>query len=78
MGFWGGFFFGGGGGGAVIGKYGPNLMIMLIFVTQNNFSNGPGNFDCLLGFYRPSDETKTISINRGPMCVQYKKITYAR
>ena len=25
--------------------------IVMIFVTQNNFQNGPGNFDRLLGFY---------------------------
>ena len=35
---------------AVIGRYGPHLMIV-IFVTQNNFLNGPGISDCLLGFY---------------------------
>ena len=26
-------------------------MIVMIFVTQNNFQNGPGIFDRLLGFY---------------------------
>ena len=36
---------------AVIGRYGPHLMIVMIFVTQNNFLNGPGISDCLLGFY---------------------------
>ena len=36
---------------AVIGRYGPHLMIVMIFVTQNNFVNGPGISDCLLGFY---------------------------
>ena len=35
---------------AVIGRYGPHLMIV-IFVTQNNFQNGPGISDRLLGFY---------------------------
>ena len=33
---------------AVIGRYGPHLMI---FVTQNNFLNGPRISDHLLGFY---------------------------
>ena len=37
---------------AVIGRYGSHLMIMMIFVTQNNFLNGPGFSDRLLGFYR--------------------------
>ena len=36
---------------AVIGRYGPHLMIVMIFVTQNNFLNGPGISNCLLGFY---------------------------
>ena len=36
---------------AVIGRYGSHLMIVMIFVTQNNFQNGPGISDCLLGFY---------------------------
>ena len=27
------------------------LMIVMIFVTQNNFLNGPGISDRLLGFY---------------------------
>ena len=37
---------------AVIGIYGPHLMIVMIFVTQNNFQNGPGISDRLLGFYQ--------------------------
>ena len=37
---------------AVIGRYGPHLMIVMIFVTQNNFKNGPGISDRLLGFYQ--------------------------
>ena len=36
---------------AVIGRYGPHLMIVMIFVTQNNFLNGPGVSDHLLEFY---------------------------
>ena len=36
---------------AVISRFGPHLMIVMIFVTQNNFKNGPGIFDHLLGFY---------------------------
>ena len=36
---------------AVVGRYRPHLMIVMIFVTQNNFSNGPGISDRLLGFY---------------------------
>ena len=35
----------------MIGRYGPHLMIVIIFVTQNNFLNGPGISDCVLGFY---------------------------
>ena len=27
---------------AVTGRYGPNLMTVVILVTQNNFLNGPG------------------------------------
>ena len=38
---------------AVIGRYGPHLMIVMISVTPNNFWNGPGIFDftnnCLHG-----------------------------
>ena len=34
---------------AVIGRCGPHLMIVMIFVTQNNFLNGPGISDRLLG-----------------------------
>ena len=30
-------------------------MIVMIFVTQNNFLNGQGISDQLLGFYRKSD-----------------------
>ena len=37
----------------VIGRYGLHLMIVMIFVTQNNFENGPGISNRLLGFYRP-------------------------
>ena len=37
---------------AVIDRYRPHLMIVIIFVTQNNFSNGPGISNRLLGFYR--------------------------
>ena len=29
---------------AVIGRYGPHLMIVMIFVTHNNFLNGAGIF----------------------------------
>ena len=29
---------------AVMARYGPHLMIVMIFVTQNNFSDGPGIF----------------------------------
>ena len=36
---------------AVIGRYGPHLMTVMLFVTQNNFKNGPGISDHLLGFY---------------------------
>ncbi len=36
---------------AVIGRFGPHLTIVMIFVTQNNFKNGPGISDRLLGFY---------------------------
>ena len=36
---------------AVIGRHGPHLMIVMIFVTQNNFENYPGISDRLLGFY---------------------------
>ena len=36
---------------AVISRYGSHLMIVMIFVTQNNFLNGPGISDRLLGFY---------------------------
>ena len=36
---------------AVIGRYGPHLMIVMIFVTQNKILNGPGISDRLLGFY---------------------------
>ena len=37
---------------AVISRYGPHLMTVMIFVTQNNFKTGPGIFDRLLGFYQ--------------------------
>ena len=33
---------------AVIGRYGSNLMVVMMFVTQNNFLNGPGISDRLL------------------------------
>ena len=36
---------------SVIGRFGPHLTIVMIFVTQNNFKNGPGISDRLLGFY---------------------------
>ena len=36
---------------AVMGRYGPHLMIVVISVTQNSFKNGPGISDRLLGFY---------------------------
>ena len=36
---------------AVIGRYGSHLMIVRIFLTSNNFLNGPGISDRLLGFY---------------------------
>ena len=36
---------------AVIGRFGPHLTVVMIFVTQRNFSNGPGISDRLLGFY---------------------------
>ena len=37
---------------AVISRFGTHLTIVMIFVTQNNFKNGPGISDRLLGFYR--------------------------
>ena len=37
---------------AVIGRFGPHLTIVVIFVTQNNLKNGPGISDRLLGIYR--------------------------
>ena len=37
---------------AAIGRYGSHLMSVMIFVTQNNVSTGPGISDRLLGFYR--------------------------
>ena len=37
---------------AVIGRYGSHLKIVMIFVTQNNFLNGEGISDRLLGFYQ--------------------------
>ena len=37
---------------AVIGRYGPHLMIVMIVVTQNNFLNGSGTSHRLHGFYR--------------------------
>ena len=36
---------------AVIVRFGPHLTIVMIFVTQNNFKNGPGISDRLLGVY---------------------------
>ena len=36
---------------AVIGRFGP-LLTIVIFVTQNNFKNGLGISDRLLGFYQ--------------------------
>ena len=33
-------------------------MIVMIFVTQNNFENAPGISDRLLGFYRLKDKSK--------------------
>ena len=36
----------------VIGRYGRHVMIVMIFVTQNNFWKGPEISDCLLGFYQ--------------------------
>ena len=35
----------------VIGRFGPHLTIVMIFVTQNNFKNGPRISDRLLGFH---------------------------
>ena len=35
---------------AVISRFGPHLTIVMIFVNQNNFKNGPGISDRLLGF----------------------------
>ena len=43
----------------VIGRYGPNLMIVAIFVTQNNFKNGPEISDRLPRFYRPTPSPAT-------------------
>ena len=37
---------------AVIGRFGPHLTIVVTFMTQNNFKNGPGISDRILGFYR--------------------------
>ena len=34
----------------MIGRYGPHLMIVMTVLTQNNFENGPGISDRLLGF----------------------------
>ena len=36
---------------AVISRYGPHLMIVIISVTQNNFLNSPWISNCVLGFY---------------------------
>ena len=41
-------------------------MIVMIFVTQNNFQNCPGFSDGLLGFYRPPDTVQdfpTVSLD---------------
>ena len=36
---------------AVIGRYGSHLMIVMIFLTQNNLKRRPGISDRLLGFF---------------------------
>ena len=41
--------------------YGPHLMIVMVFVTKNNFQNGPGISDCPFGFYQSRLKMGTIS-----------------
>ena len=36
---------------SLTGRYGPHLMIVMTFVTPNNFQNGPGISNRLLGLY---------------------------
>ena len=49
---------------AVIGRSGPPLTIVMIFVTQDNFKNGPGISDRLLGFYQEiKKKKKSIKIS---------------
>ena len=50
--------------------YGPHLMIVMVFVTRNNFQNGAGISDCPFGFYQSRLETGTISEEqlRGKNC----------
>ena len=48
---------------AVIGRYGPHLMIVMIFVTQNNFLNVPGISDHLFGFYQTNTYIYMIANN---------------
>ena len=43
---------------AVVGRCGPHLMIVMIFVTQNNFLNCPGISDRLLVFNRRKKKEK--------------------
>ena len=44
---------------AVLSRDGPHLTTVMIFVTQNNFKNGPGISDHLLGFYRTEENVVT-------------------
>ena len=48
---------------AVVGRYGPHLMIVMIFVTQNNFQNGPGISYHVLGFYRSLSLSLSLSLS---------------
>ena len=50
----------------VIGIYGPHLMIVIIFLTQNSFQNGPGISDRLLGFYRTVHCVRYLVFNTSP------------
>ena len=48
---------------SVIGRFGPHLTIVMKFVTQNNFKNGPGISDCLLGFYPTQNLSPSLVLN---------------
>ena len=47
---------------AVIGRFGRHLTIVVTFVTQNNFKNGPGIFDRLLGFYQSPNQAAAAEV----------------